>query len=105
MPLRQGLQFRHRKRFLPKDSWYWFFPQPHTVFWSTMQGEISTWSISGEGKSWGRSLSLWHALSPTHTLYHTGTRTSAHTQQHRLAHPHRWIGTHTPLNAHLAHPT
>lgn len=46
VPLRQGLQFRHRKRVSLKASWYWFFLQPHTVFWSTVQGEISTWSIS-----------------------------------------------------------
>lgn len=87
VPLRQGLQSRHRKRLSSKDSWYWFFLQPHTVFWFTMQGEISTWSISGEGKSWGRSLSQWHAFLPTHTLYLTGTRISARTQQHRHAHP------------------
>ena len=55
VPLGQRLQFRHRKPVSPQYSRYWFFLQPHTVSRSTVQGEISTWNISGEGRRGGMS--------------------------------------------------
>lgn len=50
VPLKQGLQSTHRKCFSPKICWNWFSLQPHTVSLSALQGEISTWDISEEGR-------------------------------------------------------
>lgn len=64
-PLRQRLQLWHEKRSLFQYFWYWFSLQPHTVFLLTVQEEISTWPISGEGER--RSVSLSVTPTPTHS--------------------------------------
>lgn len=91
VPLRQGLQFTHRKRVSPEYSRYCSFLQPHTVSRSTVQEEISTWPISGEGKRRGMSLSLEHTPTPMHSVRNPfpqpGAQSRMPSQVGRHAHP------------------
>lgn len=105
VPLRQRLQSMHRKRFPLKYWRNWFFLQPHTVSWLTVQGESSTWNSSGKGRRWGVSpASLCHVYStalfpvspdPSHHVHlciHT-TNTGPHEHTHSCPHPQHYAHT------------
>lgn len=105
MPLMQRLQFLHWKRLPSQYFRYWFFSQPHWVFRSTVQGESSTWFISGEGKRWSINLCNTHShpctLSQMHVLScpHPAAQICIPSQVDRRAQP-----SHCPLDTSCLEP-